>query len=43
MKAWRYARSEIPTDQRERIDWLFHRWLELDAWIAEEHKARERR
>ncbi len=40
MKAWRYSRSEIPTDQPGQIDWLFERWLELDEWVAQEHEAR---
>ena len=37
VKAWRYDRSEVPTDQEALISWLFERWNELDDWIATHH------
>jgi 1-acyl-sn-glycerol-3-phosphate acyltransferase len=30
---WRVPGSEIPARREERIDWLFDRWAEVDAWI----------
>ena len=35
MRWWRVPRAEIPTDRDGRIDWLFSRWEEIDAWIEE--------
>lgn len=32
--AWRYPAASIPSDRRSRVDWLFDRWEEIDAWIA---------
>ena len=37
MRWWRVPREEIPTDREARIDWLFTRWEQIDAWI-EEHR-----
>ncbi len=37
MRWWRVPREEIPVGRDERIDWLFSRWEEIDAWI-EEHR-----
>lgn len=37
LRAWRFARDEVPTAPSEQIDWLFDRWLELDEWIGAEH------
>lgn len=37
VRAWRYARSEIPTEPTAQIEWLFERWLEMDEWIATKH------
>ena len=33
MRWWRVPRAEIPADRDGRIDWLFSRWEEIDAWI----------
>ena len=27
------SRSRLPADRESRIDWLFSRWEEIDAWI----------
>ena len=35
MRWWRVARADIPPDRDGRIDWLFSRWEEIDAWIDE--------
>ena len=35
MRWWRVPRAEIPTDREERIDWLFGRWEQIDAWVQE--------
>jgi 1-acyl-sn-glycerol-3-phosphate acyltransferase len=32
---WRVPRSEIPEGRDERIAWLFDRWHQIDAWVAE--------
>ena len=37
IKAWRFDRSTVPTAPDEQIDWLFERWLEMDAWIDSYH------
>lgn len=37
---WRVPRSEIPEDRDERIAWLFERWEQIDAWVAE-HKPED--
>jgi 1-acyl-sn-glycerol-3-phosphate acyltransferase len=31
----RYGAAEIPPDRAGRLDWLFDRWAEIDAWLAE--------
>jgi 1-acyl-sn-glycerol-3-phosphate acyltransferase len=31
---WRYPAASVPSNRRERVDWLFERWEEVDAWIA---------
>ncbi|HWF55485.1 MAG TPA: 1-acyl-sn-glycerol-3-phosphate acyltransferase [Solirubrobacteraceae bacterium] len=35
LKFWRYPAAEIPADRDELTAWLYARWLELDAWIAD--------
>lgn len=37
---WRVQRSEIPTGRDERIDWLFGRWEEIDAWVETNRAGR---
>jgi len=37
VKAWRFPRSEIPSEHDEFISWLLDRWNELDDWIATHH------
>ncbi|RNM12613.1 1-acyl-sn-glycerol-3-phosphate acyltransferase [Nocardioides pocheonensis] len=32
---WRVPRSEIPDGREFRIEWLFERWRQIDAWVAE--------
>jgi 1-acyl-sn-glycerol-3-phosphate acyltransferase len=31
---WRVPAEEIPEGERERIDWLYRWWGDLDAWIS---------
>ncbi len=35
MRFWRVSRDEIPEGREARIDWLFTRWEEIDAWVTE--------
>jgi 1-acyl-sn-glycerol-3-phosphate acyltransferase len=35
MRWWQVPRSEIPQERDERIDWLFARWEQIDAWIEQ--------
>jgi len=37
VRAWRYPREALPTNNDELIDWLFERWAELDRWIGSHH------
>ena len=37
---WRIPREEIPDGREERIDWLFGRWQQVDAWV-DEHRPTE--
>jgi 1-acyl-sn-glycerol-3-phosphate acyltransferase len=37
VRAWRFARSSVPTEPNAQVDWLFDRWLEMDEWIASHH------
>jgi len=32
----RYPGAEIPAGRGDRLDWLFARWAEVDAWLAEQ-------
>ena len=32
---WRVPRGEIPEGREEQISWLFDRWHQIDAWVAE--------
>jgi 1-acyl-sn-glycerol-3-phosphate acyltransferase len=36
IKLWRVPASEIPRDERGRIEWLYGHWLELDRWVGEQ-------
>jgi 1-acyl-sn-glycerol-3-phosphate acyltransferase len=36
VRTWRFAAADIPRGRRERVDWLFDRWEQLDDWIDEE-------
>lgn len=31
---WRIRRSEIPEGRRERVEWLFRLWAEVDDWVV---------
>ena len=35
---WRVPRAEIPEGREARIDWLFGKWEEIDAWV-EQHRV----
>ena len=32
---WRLRPDEIPTDEADRIDWLFEWWGRIDRWIEQ--------
>jgi hypothetical protein len=31
---WRIDREEIPRGRRERMEWLYRTWAEVDDWVA---------
>jgi len=33
--AWRVAAAEIPSGDRERIEWLDEQWLRVDQWVTQ--------
>jgi 1-acyl-sn-glycerol-3-phosphate acyltransferase len=37
---WRVDRESVPLDRTERIEWLYHLWLEVDSWVAQANFAR---
>lgn len=37
----RHARATLPATREARIGWLYDRWAEMDAWIAERRAAPE--
>lgn len=32
-RVWRVARSEVPRDRVESVEWLWRRWEALDDWV----------
>jgi 1-acyl-sn-glycerol-3-phosphate acyltransferase len=32
--AWRHAATRIPDGRAARVEWLYERWREIDAWIG---------
>ena len=34
VRFWRHERTELPDTREELAEWLYDRWLELDAWAA---------
>jgi len=39
LRWWFHAADEVPRQRDERIAWLFARWAEIDAWIADQEHA----
>lgn len=39
-KLWRFAWKDMPATREGRIEWLYERWADMDAWVAQQ-KARE--
>jgi 1-acyl-sn-glycerol-3-phosphate acyltransferase len=39
MRFWRHPASSIPAGERERAEWLYARWTELDQWVGEQLDA----
>lgn len=37
LRYWTVRHDEVPTTQRERVEWLFDWWQRLDSWIDERH------
>jgi 1-acyl-sn-glycerol-3-phosphate acyltransferase len=35
LKFWRFPAAEVPRERDQLIPWLYDRWFELDAWLAE--------
>jgi 1-acyl-sn-glycerol-3-phosphate acyltransferase len=42
VRFWRAAAADIPAERRERIEWLYARWQELDDWVGERTAAAHR-
>ena len=40
IRLWHAPAETVPKEHAERIAWLFDRWAELDAWVAEQDAAR---
>lgn len=40
VRTWRFAAKDIPTGRRERVNWLYLRWQQLDEWIDGELRRR---
>ncbi|WP_320672871.1 lysophospholipid acyltransferase family protein [Patulibacter defluvii] len=38
IRFWRYPAAELPGDEAGRTDWLYDRWLEVDAWVGEQQQ-----
>ena len=36
MRWWQVDATEVPSDDDERVDWLFAWWARIDAWIGEQ-------
>lgn len=36
---WRIPRSEFPDSRRERVEWLFQLWAEVDDWVVSQEAA----
>jgi 1-acyl-sn-glycerol-3-phosphate acyltransferase len=36
VKFWRFASSEVPTEETELTRWLYDRWQTLDDWVGEQ-------
>lgn len=34
VKMWRIGRSEVPEGRKERVEWLFGLWSEVDTWVS---------
>lgn len=37
-RVWRVPREEVPTEGPERLEWLWQRWEQLDAWVDDSLK-----
>lgn len=35
LRWWFVSATDVPTGRQARIDWLFERWADIDAWIAQ--------
>lgn len=40
-RMWTHRLDDLPDTEEARLDWLRQRWLELDAWVSEQHRAIE--
>ncbi len=43
VRLWRIPASEIPASRRERTDWLYGVWEEIDEWIGSRQAAADAR
>lgn len=35
LRFWRIPRAQVPADRQARIEWLWARWEDLDAWVTD--------
>ncbi len=38
VRCWRYPAASVPTDESERVRWLYERWQVLDDWVGEQRE-----
>lgn len=36
---WRVRRGDLPTGRRERVEWLYRLWTEVDSWVVAKEAA----
>ena len=39
VKFWRHRSASVPATERERTEWLYARWQELDDWIGQQQRV----
>ncbi len=39
VRLWREPAETLPRERAAQIDWLLHRWREMDAWVGQQQSA----